>query len=283
VVSNSALGKALAVGLALAVATGFIAVIFSYEQVGEGHVGVEKEWGAVTGAVHPAGPNWVAPWVGVQNVEIRPRTYTSSVDVTTLNGTTFNVSYVIRYRVVDSRAAEFVKQWNQIEQAEQRLIDPTVEDRMRKEGAGIRSSVIYTEDGRNMLATAAQEKLSEAFDGEALVLEAVQITNVGIPGNYQRALNEKEIAKQNVQKEKYNVEKQRQIARQKEIDAEADARVIEITGEALRANPIVLQQREIDAIKPTDKVIIGSGNGGIIIDANTDGSGAQTSNWTATG
>lgn len=266
---TSPLTGVVVVAVVLLVVFGGLGVILSYKQVPEGHVGVEKEWGAVTGTQYDSGPHWIVPVQdGVQHIEVRPRTYTSSVDVTTLNGTTFNVSYTIRYRVNRDEASKFVEQWNNIGQFEQRLIDPTVEDRMRKEGAGIQSSVVYTQEGRQELTVAAEEKLLEQFSDEAAVLEAVQVTNVGIPRDYQSALNDKEIAKQQVQKEQYNVQVERKKAEQKEIQAEADARVIEIKGEALRDNPIVLRQRYIDAIDSTDKVIIGGSDGSnIILDA----------------
>lgn len=53
-------------------------LFLSYEQVSEGHAGVEKEFGAITGTQFDAGAHLNAPWKSVQSVECRPRTYTMS-------------------------------------------------------------------------------------------------------------------------------------------------------------------------------------------------------------
>ena len=241
--------------------TGLVSVAFSYEQVGEGHVGVVKKFGKVTGEELQPGPHFISPLKGTQGVEIRPRTYKGTVDVTTLNGTTFDVQYVVRYRVNPGNATTFVVEWNNIGQVEQRLINPTVEDRLRKEGAGIKSSVIFTQDGRERLTVAARERLSSEFSDEAMTLEAVQITNVGIPNDYQRALNEKEIAKQQVQKEQYNIQKEQAKKEQKIIQAEATAESNRIIAESLTRE--VLVDKYIDKLDETDTVYIPVGDDGL--------------------
>lgn len=277
----SALAKAGAVGVGLLIVFGLPGAVLAYHQVPEGHIGVEKSWGEVTGQTHEPGANWRTPIAeSIQNVEVRPRTYNDTVDVTTLNGTTFNVEYVVRYRVSSNRAAEFVRQWKTVEQAERRLIDPTVSDRLRREGAGIESSEVYTKSGRDRLTKAARKILETEFDGEAMVLESVQITNVGIPSQYQDALNSKEIAKQQVQKEQYNVKAEKQRARQEIVQAQADANATRIRANAIENNTIILKERYIDALSEGSVFVVPEGaDTPIIMDSSTMNT---TRNQTAT-
>lgn len=287
---------AMAVLVVLAIVVGgFIA---AYEEVPEGHTGVVKDLGAVTGHTFDPGPHFTNPVTqSVQRVEIRPRTYSmvdaqgegektqrrDAVVVTTINGSTVRVDVTVRYRVDADRADEFVSEWNNLRQVEQRLIRPTVRSRLRDEGAAIRTSNIYTQGGREMLADAAREELRDEFADEALVLEAVQVRDVQLPETYKTALNQKEIAKQKVQEKKFEVQQERQEAERKRVAAEAEADVIAIKGEALRKNPEVLELRYINAISPTDKVILGSSGGSatpFIIDTTTRDRAASSENRT---
>ncbi|WP_254832470.1 prohibitin family protein [Haloglomus salinum] len=276
-----------ALGLGLLVVLGLL--LGGYHQVPEGHVGVQKSFGAVTGDELAPGAHLIAPVKdSVQDVEIRPRTYTmantrgegdragraDAVTVQTVNGTTVEIDITVRYRVEQSNPSRFVTEWRTVEQAEQRLIRPSIRSRLRDEAAGIQTSEIYTSNGRERLGTAAQEKLESAFESEALVLEEVQVRDVDLPSSYDEALNEKEIAKQRVQKKEFEIQQARKDKEQQEIRAEADARVIEIRGRALRDNPIVLKQQYVKSIDASDKVILATDRDGTPIILQTDGGGS---------
>lgn len=264
-----------------------------YHQVPEGHVGVQKSFGAVTGAELTPGAHLIVPVKdSVQDIEIRPRTYTmantqgegnnarraDAVTVQTVNGTTVDIDITVRYRVQQDDPSTFVTEWRTVGQAEERLIRPSVRSQLRTEAAGIQTSEIYTQEGRERLAAAAQEKLESAFEGEALVLEEVQVRDVDLPDSYDQALNEKEIAKQRVQKKEFEIEQAKREKRRQEIRAEADARVIEIRGAALQRNPIVLRQQYIESIDASDKIVLATdGDGTPIILQTGRGAGGNAS------
>lgn len=262
----------------------------SYEQVGEGYIGVEQKFGAITGNTYQPGAHLVAPWITIQSVEIRPRTYTMSdtngegnkksrndaIQVQSVNGTTHRVDVTIRYHVDPKRADQFVTKWNNVGQAEERLIRPTVRSQMRDEASAIPTSKIYTSAGRRRLADSAKQALEDQFKGEALVLDAVQVRKVSIPTEYQKELNKREVAKAAIKRKQHEVEVEREESKRKQIAAQADARVIEIKGQALRDNPIVLQQRLIDAYgKGT--VFVTDGNTPVIMNTgDQSGSGGSS-------
>lgn len=280
----------------------FVVVVLlgGYHQVPEGHVGVQKSFGAVTGAELAPGAHIIVPIKdSVQDVEIRPRTYTmanqrgegaepqraDAVTVQTVNGTTADIDITVRYRVQRDNPSRFVSEWSTVGQVEQRLIRPSVRSRLRDEAAGIQTSEIYTRDGRERLGMAAQEKLESVFDDEALVLEEVQVRDVDLPDSYDQALNEKEIAKQEVQQKEFEIQQAERERERREIQAEAEARVIEIRGQALRDNPIVLRQDYIRGISAADKVILATDDEGTPIILQTDaqgGGGGQTDGTTGT-
>jgi len=287
----------MAVAVAVLLVVGGIGVATSYEGVNEGYVGVEKKWSAVTGNTYEPGANWIMPIQdSIQHVEVRPRTYTMSdqsgegeksaqkdaVVVQTVNGTTVRVDVTVRYRVQEENASEFVEQWNTVKQAEHRLIRPTVRSQLRDEAAAIPTSKIYTSEGRERLADAAREALKVEFSGEAMVLEAVQVREVNLPDQYEKALTQKEVSKQQVKKKKYEVKKEQQEAKRKRIEAQADADVIKIKGKALKKNRVVLTQEYIQSIDNSDKVILATNDNGTPIILDTSGQ-KTTANTTASG
>lgn len=292
--------KKLAVGrlLSVIVVAGILITALSFpfwaHTVNEGHVGVHKKWGAVTNETHEPGFHVINP-VGhsVKDVEVRPRAFTmadtqgegdkpqrqDAVVVTTVNGTTVRVDVTVRYRVEKDSVPRFVSQWNNVDQAEERLIRPTVRDQLRDEAAAIPTNEIYTSDGRQRLANAARQALSSEFSDEAMVLEAVQIRDVDLPKSYDEALNEKEIAKQRVQAEKNRLEQEKIRAEQKRVQAEAQADVVEIRGESLRENPIVLRAQYIESLGDGTVFVVPQGSDTpIIMDAGDVNKSSNSTN-----
>lgn len=304
----SARTKALVVGLGLVLILGLLTGLLAYRQVPEGHAGVEKQWGAVTGNTLDPGAHWKVPvMTTIQAVETRPRTYTMSateregeksradaITVKTINGSSVNIDVTIRYRINPSEADTFVEDWNREGQMEQRLIRPTIRTVLRDEASSLQTTgenAIYTQRGRAALEEAALEALRQEFADEPIVLEAVQIRNIDLPEQIDQTLDQKEQAKQQVQVEQEKVRQEEARAEQKVVQAEADARAIDIRGEALRENRVVLQQRYIEALKQGDTIYVPTDSGGITLTREVNGTASQsetinrteTTNQTAAG
>lgn len=266
--------KALAVGIGVLLVLGLIGGALAYRQVPEGHEGVTKEWGAVTGQTLDSGAHWKIPVMqSVQNVETRPRTYTMSntagegdrndadaITVKTVNGSSVNVDVTVRYRINKSEADDFVAEWNNEEQMEQRLIRPTVRSDLRDEASDIQTSDVYTREGRERLAETARESLAEQFSGQPIVLEAVQVRNIDLPDSIDQRLDEKEQAKQQVQIEQERVKQEEQRAEQEIIQAEADAEAVNIRAEAYEENPVMLQVDYIEAMDDGSIFVVPEGS-----------------------
>lgn len=283
-VSEAKLG-AIGVGLAIIVVLGLVGGLLAYEQVPEGHVGVEKDWGAVNGNTLQSGANWILPiQQSVQNVEIRPRTYTmtntqgegakkdsDAVTVKTINGSSVDVSITVRYSIKPDKADQFVSDWNNEKQMEKRLIRPTVKNNLQDEGSSLEttgSDAIYTSVGRERLRNTTENALRNEVKNQPITIERVQIRAIDLPDEIDSTLDEKEQAKQRVQVEEEKVKqeeakKKQQIVRAEAdaqediIAAQADANATRIRGEALDEHPIVLQQQYITALENGETVYVG--------------------------
>jgi regulator of protease activity HflC (stomatin/prohibitin superfamily) len=307
--SNNASGKAIATGIALLVVLSLIGGVAAYRQVPEGHQGVEKEWGAVTGDTLSSGAHWKIPVMeSVQSVETRPRTYTMSattdegqktggdaVTVKTVNGSSVNVDVTVRYRINPEDADTFVSDWNNEQQMESRLIRPTIRTVLRDEASSLQTTgndAIYTQEGRAALETAALGALKDDFSDEPITLEAVQIRNIDLPQSIDEALDQKEQAKQQVEVEQQKVKQEEAKKQQRIVQAEADAAEVRIAaqadanatrirGEALNDFPIVLTQQQIDAYREAGAIYVGA-DGGITLTRETRNETNTSTNSTST-
>lgn len=288
--------KAIEIGLAAIIVIALLGGWLAYEQVPEGHVGVEKDWGAVNGETLDSGANWIIPVMqGVQDVETRARTYTmsatqgegekargDSVKVKTEDGNTVGVDITVRYRIKNDEADQFVSDWNNEKQMESRLIRPTIRTVLRDEASGLATTgpeAIYTQPGRVALEDTARAALEKDFEGEPIILEAVQIRNIELPNSIDKTLNEKEQAKQQVQVEQQKIQQEEAKKEQRIVQAEADAEEVRIAaeadadatrirGEALEKNPIVLQQQYITALENGETIYVGEQ--GVALTRETD-------------
>lgn len=282
----SAKKMAILAGVGVLALVLLIGAVLAYHQVPEGHEGVTKSWGSVTGETLGPGAHFKVPVMqDVQDVEIRPRTYTMSasqgegakddadaISVLSVNGTSVNVDITVRYRINKSEADTFVEVWKNEGQMEQRLIRPTIRSDLRDEASNIQTSDIYTQQGRTSLTATARASLQEEFSDEPIVLEEVQIRNIDLPQSIDQRLDEKEEAKQQVQIEQEKIKQERARAEQKRVQAQAEADVIEIRGNALDENRVVLEARMIEAYDD-GTVFVTSGNEDVILPMPDNSSG----------
>lgn len=272
-----------------------IALIMSISTVPAGHAGVEKGWaGDTTGNELEPGTHLVNPLHSVQDVECRPRTYTmahqvkegevqrnDAVRVQSVNGTNHDVDVTIRYNIdcSDGGATAFVERWNTEEQMEKRLIRPDARSDIRDEGSNIASDTIYKKPGRERLAETAEATIHSNFETEPVELQAVKVRDVSIPDDLQTKLEDKEEAKIAVEEKKHEVQVEREEAKRKQIEANADAEVIRIKGEALKENELVLKQRYIEALENGETIYVVPDDGGtpVMLQADNNGNSSAES------
>lgn len=291
---NISWGKVAFLALIPIAILALVGTVMAMQTVPAGHVGVEKGWaGDTTGNELEPGTHFINPVHSVQNVECRPRTYTmahvktegeenrdDAVRVQSINGTTHNVDVTIRYSIdcSDGAPTRFVDRWDNEEQMEQRLIRPDARSDLRDEASSINSLDIYKKQGRERLAHTAEQTIHSNFEDEDVNLQAVKVRDVSIPPEMQTALEQKEEAKIRIETKQNEIKVEKKEAERKRIEAEADADVIQIKGEALSENEIVLKQEYIDALRNGETIYVVPDNGGtpVLLEASQNGNTTAT-------
>ena len=93
-----------------------------------------------------------------------------------------------------------------------------------------------------------------------VLVDDVAITQLSFSKEYEKAIEEKQIAQQTAERMKYIVEKAKQLKKTSIIRAEQDCKTIELIGQAVRDNPAYLALKRIEAAKDIAGVLSKSRN-----------------------
>jgi prohibitin 2 len=102
-------------------------------------------------------------------------------------------------------------------------------------------------------------ELKALFDKSYLVLDGLLVRNVDFSPEFKKAIELKQIAQQETERKKYELEKEKIEKDRKVIAAEGDAEAIRLRGDALSRNPALIQYEYVQKITPGIQTIITDG------------------------
>lgn len=238
-------------GVALVLVAGVVFVL-GVAAVDEGERGVEKTQGAVTGEIYEPGWNFVIPFYqSVEYIEIRPQAYTmtgdihdgdvnseDAIDFRSADQQQVGVDITVRYRVADDEVDEFHRDWNTINQFEERLLRPETIDTVAREGSAFNATEANSDVGRQQIGDVVRDSL-EVQAPEYVVIESVQVRDIHLDPEYERSLEQVEIASQEADAERTRAQGNADAER---IRAEGDRDAYEIRNEELTQEILELEQ-----------------------------------------
>jgi regulator of protease activity HflC (stomatin/prohibitin superfamily) len=102
-------------------------------------------------------------------------------------------------------------------------------------------------------------ELRPLFEKSFLILDGLLVRNVDFSAAFKKAIELKQIAQQEAEQKKYELEKERIEKDRKIIAAEGEAQAIRLRGEALAKNPALIQYEYVQKITPGVQTIITDG------------------------
>ncbi|GAA3999403.1 prohibitin family protein [Hymenobacter fastidiosus] len=243
-------------------------------QIEAGQVGVQTLFGQVQSRILTSGLNVVNPLVDVTKFDTRTQNYTMSaqrsegqqagddaIRVLSADGLEVVIDLTVLYRVVP---AETPKVLSTIGEAYQdAIVRPVTRTRIRDNAVYYDAVALYSTK-RDEFQARIFKSISDDFKNRGLQLEQLLIRNIQLPQSVKRSIESKISAEQDAQKMQFVVQKERQEAERKRVEAQgiADYQKIinqEITDKLLQYESIKAN-KEI-ATSPNTKVIIMSGRG----------------------
>lgn len=261
--------KIAAIGVLVALVVGVGVLAMAVAPVDEGEVGVVTHWGEATGEIHDPGMNYHLPNPVAQShqtIETRPVAVDmdgeDDIFVITQDGQDVWVELTVRYRVDDPQT--FFTEYRNHDQAQERLIDPTVRSNARDEASDLSAREIITRDGRLSLEGEIENALRENSQGSGVSIEAVQVRSVTLNDEFATTLEEVEIEETRAEQRLVEAEG---IAEAEVAEAEGYAEAMEKRDAAL--TEAILQFEQIQAYDD-GTVYVTDGNQQIILDESDD-------------
>lgn len=254
--------KGLAVTVFLAVV--FIAILAqSLVTVQAGTVGVVKRLGAVQQEL-PPGLHAIVPFI--DRVVIFPtlkKTYEASdtpqsseadypdiiIAALTSDGQQIRVGMTARFMIAPGKAAWIIQNLG----TEREYVEKVVKTEIRGSGRRVPTRFaaydLYTKKSYEA-QQALFDEIAPKFEKNGLILDEIVIRNITFTPEYAKTLEEKQIALENITTEKNKLEQEKIRKEQKIVEAEGDAKSIEIRQAALTKNPTIIQWEFVQKLAP---------------------------------
>ncbi len=272
----------VATGLRFAgLALGLIGFLTScIKQIDAGQIGVKSLFGKVDDEVLTSGLNFVNPLVDVKIVDTKTQNYTMSgvhdegdkagddaIRVLTADGLEVVIDLTVLYRVIATEAPRIVKETGM--DYRDKIVRPLTRTKIRDNSVYFTAIDLYSTK-RDLFQGRIFKSIEEDFKKRGLVLEQLLVRNITLPTTVKSSIEEKIKAEQDAQKMEFVLQKEKQEAERKRVEAQGIADYQKIISSGLGDKQ--LQYEQIQVMKglitsPNAKVIImGGGKTPVILD-----------------
>jgi regulator of protease activity HflC (stomatin/prohibitin superfamily) len=244
-------------------------------QVGVGQVGVQTLFGQVQRRVLPPGLSVVNPLVEVTRFDTRTQNYTMSsvrtegqqagddaIRVLSADGLEVVIDLTVLYHVVPAQAPHILETIG--EDYQEKIVRAIARTRIRDNAVYYDAVALYS-TRREEFQTRILAAIEKDFNTNGLKLDQLLIRNIQLPQSVKASIESKISAEQDAQKMQFVVQKEKQEAERKRVEAQGIAdyqRIVntELSDKLLQYESIKAQQAI--ATSPNAKVIImGKGAG----------------------
>lgn len=254
------------------------------KQIDAGEIGVQSLFGKVQDEVLVSGLNFVNPLMDVKTIDVRTQNYTMSgvhnegdvagddaIRVLTADGLEVVIDLTVLYRVQASQAPNIIRQIGY--DFKNVVIRPITRTKIRD------NAVYYTAvDLYSVKRDEFQSRIFKAIETNlkvrGMVLEQLLVRNITLPVSVKGSIEEKIKAEQDAQKMQYVLQKEKQEAERKRVEAQGISDYQRIISAGLGDKQ--LQYEQIQVMKglitsPNAKVIImGGGKTPVILDTKSN-------------
>jgi regulator of protease activity HflC (stomatin/prohibitin superfamily) len=254
------------------------------KQIDAGKIGVKSLFGKVEPDVLNSGLNFINPLVDVFIIDVKTQNYTMSgvndegdksgddaIHVLTADGLEVVIDLTVLYRVMSSEAPNIVKETGL--DYRDKIVRPLTRTKIRDNAVFFTAIDMYS-NKRDLFQGRIFKSIEEDFKKRGLVLEQLLVRNITLPNNVKSAIEEKIKAEQDAQKMEFVLQKEKQEAERKRVEAQGIADYQRIISTGLTEKQ--LQYEQIQVMKglitsPNSKVIIMGGSKTPVILDTKDG------------
>jgi regulator of protease activity HflC (stomatin/prohibitin superfamily) len=252
----------------------------SFKQVDAGEVGVQTLFGKVQDRVLPSGLNMVNPLVEVHPFTIKTQNYTMSaqhnegekagddaIRVLSADGLEVVIDLTVLYRVLPNEAPAILKEIG--EDYKNVVVRPITRTKIRDNAVYYDAVSLYSIK-RDEFQAKIFKDIEQNFKSRGLFLEQLLIRNITLPASVKASIESKINAEQDAQKMQFVLQKERQEAERKRVEAQGIADYQKILSTNLSDKQLQYEQIKANVAIATSAnakvIILGGGKQPFILD-----------------
>ena len=236
----------------------------SVTKIDTGNVGVLTLFGRVTGQALPEGIHLINPLKKVDEMSVRTQSLKEAASVPSNEGLIMTLDTSLLFRLDATKAAEVFQTIGP--HYVEVVIEPNLRSAVRAVTANHTANALYT-GAREIVAQQIRAELSKILEPRGIIVEDILLRDIQLPALLKASIESKQQAEQESLRMNFILQKEKQEAERKRIEAQGIADFQRIV--ALGISQQLLEWKGIEATEklatsPNSKVVvIGSGKSGL--------------------
>ena len=250
----------------------------SVKQIEPGDVGVQKLFGKVNTNILESGLNLINPLVEVVTFDVRTQNYTMSgvhdegekmgddaIRVLSADGLEVIIDLTVLYKVIPTEAPRILKEIGT--DYRNTIVRPICRTKIRDNAVYYDAVALYSSK-RDEFQSRIFKTIETDFKNRGLILEQLLVRNITLPASVKAAIESKINAEQEAQKMTFVLQKEKQEAERKRVEAQGIADYQTILSTGLSDKQLQYEMIKAIATSPNAKLIImdSKRNPSIIVD-----------------
>src|SRR5882724_1023851 len=249
-------------------------------QIDAGEIGIKKLFGKVQDDVLPSGLHFINPLLEVEKMDVKTQNYTMSgihdegaktgddaIRVLTSDGLEVIIDLTVLYKVLPTEAPKIIRETG-LDYTD-KIVRPLTRTKIRDNAVYYEAVALYSTK-RDEFQQRIIRSIDDDFKKRGLVLEQLLIRNITLPQAVKTSIEQKISAEQEAQKMQFVLQKERQEAERKRVEAQGIADYQHIISESLTDKQLQYEQikamKELAASPNAKMIILGKGGAPIILD-----------------
>lgn len=250
-------------------------------QINPGHVGVTSLFGKIDEEILNSGLNVINPLKNVYEVDIRTQNYTMSgqhdesvnsgddaIRVLTADGLEVTIDLTVLYRLIPTDAPRLIKETGL--DYRDKIVRPLARTKIRDNAVYYDAVSLYS-NKRDEFQDRIFKSIEEDFKKRGIVLEQLLVRSITLPQSVKQSIESKINAEQEAQKMQFILQKERQEAERKRVEAQGIADYQRIISSTLSDKQLQYEtiKANLELAKSSNSkvIIMGGKSAPFIIDA----------------
>jgi regulator of protease activity HflC (stomatin/prohibitin superfamily) len=250
------------------------------KQIDAGEVGVKVLFGSVQQEVLNSGLHFINPLLDIKKIDVKTQNYTMSgvhdegnkagddaIRVLTSDGLEVTIDLTVLYRVVAVDAPRLLRETG--DDYRDKIVRPITRTKIR-DNAVYYQAVDLFGSKRDEFQQRIYKTIEDDFKKRGLLLEQLLVRNISLPNSVKASIESKINAEQDAKKMEFVLQKEKQEAERKRVEAQGIADYQKIINTGLTDQQLQYEQikalKELSLSANAKVIVMGKGSSPIIID-----------------